>query len=415
MVGFGSFFIAVAALGQRLVVPFWRAERQASAEFSGFLGERLSGLKDIRTAGAGPYAMRRFHEVLRRWFRTEMMASLTSRFSVGANFGVSTAGFAGAIAVGAFLFLRGEITIGTLYLIIHYFELVVGPLWAISDQVEDFQRSTASTQRIRELLETQTTIKDGPGVNIPEGPVSVEFDKVSFAYHAGTDVLQDVSFRLESGRVLGLLGRTGSGKTSMSRLLFRLYDPDRGNVRVGDANVRDVRLADLRRRVGLVTQEVQLFQASVRQNLNLFDNSIDDRRMVDVLEELGLGLWYSSLPDGLDSELTSAGGQLSAGEAQLIAFARVLLKEPDIVILDEAWSRLDPVTERRIEQAVLRLLEGRTAIVIAHRLATLRIVDQVMIIEQGQVQEYGDRETLAADSGSRFSGLIRTGLEEMLA
>ncbi len=228
-------------------------------------------------------------------------------------------------------------------------------------------------------METQTTIKDGPGVNIPEGPVSVEFDKVSFAYHAGTDVLQDVSFRLESGRVLGLLGRTGSGKTSMSRLLFRLYDPDRGNVRVGDANVRDVRLADLRRRVGLVTQEVQLFQASVRQNLNLFDNSIDDRRMVDVLEELGLGLWYSSLPDGLDSELTSAGGQLSAGEAQLIAFARVLLKEPDIVILDEAWSRLDPVTERRIEQAVLRLLEGRTAIVIAHRLATLRIVDQVMI------------------------------------
>jgi len=343
------------------------------------------------------------------------MASTTSRFSVGANFTVSSAGFAGAIAIGAYLYQRGEITIGTVYLVTHYLALVIGPLWELSDQVEDFQRSTASIQRIRDLLETRIEVGDGRGDAIPGGPVAVEFDKVSFAYHPGTEVLQEVSFRLGPGEVLGLLGRTGSGKSTISRLLLRMFDPDEGAVRLSGIDVRDARLAPLRERIGMVTQEVQLFQTSVRNNLTLFDRSSDDRRILEIIDELGLGSWLSSLPEGLDSELPAGGGRLSAGESQLLAFARIFLKQPDLIVLDEAWSRLDPITEGLIENAVLRLLQNRTAIVIAHKLATLRLVNQIMIIEAGRIQEYGGREALASDKASRFSRLTQTELGEVLA
>ena len=413
-VGFSCAFVLVSTVGQKLVVPFWRAERQASAEFSGFLGESLTGVIDTRTSGAVTYEILRFHKTLRPWFRAELMANIISRFSVGANFVVSSASLAGALAIGAFLFQRGEITIGTVYLITHYLALVVSPLWDISNQLEDFQRSTASIRRIRDLLETRAAVTDGHGVAIPKGPVSVEFDGVSYAYTPGFEVLRDVSFRLDSGVVLGLIGRTGSGKSTISSLLLRMFDPDDGAVRVGNVDVRNTRLAELRQRVGLVTQEVQLFQDSVRNNLTLFDSSIDDERVLGILHELGLGPWLSALPEGLDSRLP-AGGGVSAGESQLLAFARVFLRQPNVVVLDEAWSRLDPITEGLIEKAIRKLLRDRTAIVIAHRLATLRLVDQILIIEDGRVREHGDREELAANENSRFSMLSRSGLGEVLA
>ena len=415
MVGFATIFVVVHSIGQRLTVPYWRAERAAVAGFSGFVGERLTGITDIRTVGAIPHTMGRFHESLATWFRTEWMASLVSRITLAATFQVSSAGFTGALVVGAYLFQRGEITIGTLYLIVHYFELVVGPLWQLSDQVEDLQRSTASIQRIRELLETRSSIKDGAEALKPVGPVSIGFDNVRFGYRPGTEVLRGVSFRLEPGRTLGLLGRTGSGKTSMSRLLLRLYDPDQGVVRIADTDIRRLRVKEIRRYVGMVTQDVQLFHASVRDNLTLFDDSIDDTRILEVLRELGLDSWIQTMPAGLDGQLAGEAGQLSSGEAQLLAFARVFLKDPGIVILDEAWSRLDPVTERSIDRAIARLLDGRTSIVIAHRLTTLRLVDQIMIIDDGKVQEFGDREALAADSESRFSRLLQAGLGEVSA
>ena len=186
-------------------------------------------------------------------------------------------------------------------------------------------------------------------------------------------------------------------------------------VRVGDVDVRDLRLDDLRRRVGMVTQEVQIFEATVRDNLTFFDRDIDDGRIVETLDSLGLGQWFLSLPDGLETQMRSGGGQLSAGEGQLLAFARVFLRDPSCVILDEASSRLDPATESLVQTAVDRLLKGRTAIVIAHRLATLQRLDEIMIIEGGRVQEHGQRAGLAADASSRFAGLLRTGLEEVMA
>jgi ATP-binding cassette subfamily B protein len=228
-------------------------------------------------------------------------------------------------------------------------------------------------------------------------------------------VLRDLTFRLRPRTVLGLLGRTGSGKTTLARLALRLYDPTGGRITLDETDVRDVRLTVLRSRVGFVTQDVQLFQASVRDNLTFFDRTIPDARVLDAIRDLELEEWYRSLSEGLDTQLETGGKGLSAGQAQLLALTRVFLHDPGLVILDEASSRLDPATEARIERAVDKLLEERTAIVIAHRLSTVHRADEVMILEQGLVCEYGGRERLAADPSSRFHNLLTLGLEEVLA
>ena len=243
---------------------------------------------------------------------------------------------------------------------------------------------------------------------------SVEFENVSFGYGDEEMVLRDINFRLEPGRILGLLGRTGSGKTTITRLLFRLYDPASGTIRLAEHDIRDSTLEGLRGSIGMVTQDVQLFGASMRDNLTLFDTSIPDERILTVLRDLGLGNWYNTLPEGLDTQLGAGGGGLSAGEAQLLAFARVFLKDPGLVILDEASSRLDPATEQLIERAVDKLLQGRTGIIIAHRLHTVGRADDILILDEGRIIENGNRAQLAQDDSSRFAHLLRAGLEEVL-
>jgi ATP-binding cassette subfamily B protein len=390
------------------------AGREASAALFGFLEERIAGTEDLRAAGATAYALRRLHERSRELLHKQRKAALLGTATGNMAILLFTTGTALAFALGAWLFHAGTITLGTVYLIFSYTELLRQPIEQITRQFQDLQQAAASLTRIQSLLAVQRTILDGPGGPLPAGALSVALDEVTFGYGVDEPVLRDLSFHLAPGRVLGLLGRTGSGKTTLIRLLFRLYEPQSGAIQVGDVNVRETPLSILRQRVGMVTQDIQLFNASVRDNLTLFDPTIGDDRIVTVLDELGLGAWYRSLPAGLDTKLAPGGGGLSAGEAQLLAFTRVFLKDPGLVILDEASSRLDPATERLVDQAVARLLAGRTGIIIAHRLQTVDRVDEIMILERGQVDEHGPRAALAADPGSRFAGMLRTGLEEVL-
>ena len=400
---------------RNLTVDRFRAVREASAQTFGFVEERLAGREDIRTSAARPYVMLGFHSRIRTWFRRNLVASLMLSLILNTTWLSFTIGNAVALAIGSWLFLNGHVTIGTVYLIVHYTRMLLEPIERFTQQINNLQRATASVIRILDLMQTRRRVLDGPGVRFPQGALPVRFDDVSFSYSPGRPVLRDVSFDLAPGRALGLIGRTGSGKTTITRLLFRLYDPDRGRVLLGGRDVRDARIAELRQQIGVVTQDVRLFQGTVRDNLTLMDPAIPDDRLIRVVQELGLGDWYGALPDGLDSALRSEGADMSAGEAQLLAFARVFLRDPRVVILDEASSRIDPDTERLIERAVDRLVEGRTVIVIAHRLTTLDRCDEIMVLEQGRVVEHGERGRLAGDPGSRFRRMLTTDTGEVLA
>ena len=398
---------------RRRAVPYWTAERQLNAEFYGFLGEQLAGTEGIRGNGATRYVMRRFQQLLYNWYPVNLKATMSYYMMGMTTLTLFAIGNALAFALGAYLWSIGKISLGTVYIIFYYTNLLTQPIEQIRTQLQDLQKAGASIHRVEELLLMQPSIVAGGGMPLPTGTLAVEFRHVDFGYTVETPVLQDISFCLQPGKVLGVLGRTGSGKTTLARLLLRLYDIQKGEIRVGDVPIHGPDLRLLRQRIGMVTQDVQLFHASVRDNLTFFNPDIPDTRIIEVLDDLGLTAWYRSLPNGLDIELGSDGEGLSAGEAQLLAFTRVFLADPGLVILDEASSRLDPATEHMIEKAVSKLLNGRTGIMIAHRLGTIQRADEVLILEHGRIIEHGSREKLAANAASHFYHLLQTGLEEV--
>lgn len=405
---------------RNIAVPADKAMRESTTELFGFIEERLAGTEDIRASGAVEYVLlglyRIHHKIFGQW-RTSSLLHVTIRLLAGL---ATSVGFAIAFVGGYRLSRSGVLTVGTVYLIIHYTELLARPIRIITQQFESLQTIGANVQRVNELMAVLPKIVDAAPAGPPSAPagrrpLSVSFEDVSFGYAENEPVIKGVSFSVEPGKVLGVLGRTGSGKTTLARLVLRLYEPWSGRIVVDGGDIRSCGLRDLRHRVAMVTQDVQLFQATVRDNLTFFDASIPDQRLEAVLEDLGLGDWVRALPQGLDTKIQTGGKGLSAGEAQLLAFTRVFLRDPGLVILDEASSRLDPATEKLIERVVDRLLVDRTAMVIAHRLGTVNRADHILIMDDGRVAEQGERADLAGDGLSRFSGLLRTGLEEALA
>ena len=445
---FGGFVVvswAVLLSLRRIGVEPWQQTRQASGELFGFLEETLSGIEDIHTSNGKPYVIRRFYRLTRRFLRYQIKAGMRTNVMVNTWLLVDTAGYAVGLGLGAVLYLNGLATLGMAYLVFHYAGMIARPLRMVVFQMEDFQRAAAAARRAVRLLGERSALTPSvPRTNgvvaappvlaapaapalaagggsareppvLPPGALAVRFDGVSFGYDPALPVLDDISLELPAGGILGLIGRTGSGKTTLSRLLFRFYDVDRGSVRLGGHDVRSLELAALRGRLAMVNQRVDLVHGSVRDNLTLFDTSRPDEEIVAVLDDLGLGRWWRALPHGVHTELAGQNAELSAGQAQLLAFGRVfLLSDPAVVVLDEASSRLDPGTERSIEHAVDRLVAGRTAIIIAHRLSTVLRADWIALLDNGRLAEYDRRETLLADPRSRLSRLLRHGSAEVL-
>ena len=419
-----------------IAVPSWEKERQTSASLYGFIEERLNGTEDIRSNDGVPYVLQRFYRLTRDLMRITIAASFRWAIVMNTTWVLFALGNALALVVSAYLHRSGVITLGSVYMIIYYTNMISWPLERLTQQFQDLQKAGASLIRIMGIQQLQGKIAGEGDFNAPAtshlapGPLAVNFQQVSFSYGdsqaaPGTEVstptgldeelvLRELEFHLAPKRILGLLGRTGSGKTTLTRLLFRLYDPTQGEILLDGQALRGLPIQELRRRVGMVTQNIQLFHATVRENLTFFDPDIPDEAVLQALRDLGLWAWYETLAQGLDTELESGGGGLSAGEAQLLAFTRIFLRNPGLVILDEATSRLDPATEHRIEQAVDKLVQNRTAIIVAHRLGTVQRADDILILEDGQVCEFGERTALAANPDSRFSHLLTTGMEEVL-
>ena len=392
---------------RNIAVPHWEAERKAEADFFSFLEERLAGTADIRANGGRPYTLRQFFSKNKILYQRSIKAGLMVNIMLNSMFLVFVLGNAASLGVSGALYFQGALTIGTVYIVFQYNRMLERPLDDISRQLSNVQKSMASIRRVLELFGTKSRIKSPSGVEQPNilqeaQPLALQFYHVSFHYEdqrQGTPenddaqtrtehVLWDVDFSLAPGEVLGLLGRTGSGKTTLTRLLFRLYDPQTGTVNLSShaskgeiLNISKIPLPNLRDQIGMVTQNIELFHASVRDNLTFFDTTIPDQKIIDTIHALGLSRWFAGLRKGLDTVLESGGAGLSAGEAQLLAFVRIFLKDPAIVVLDEASSRLDPATEHLIERAIDTLVTGRTALVIAHRLKTVQRADKIMILE----------------------------------
>jgi len=385
---------------RQIAIAPTRDEREANAQLFGFIEERLNGLDDIRANGAGGYVMHRFLMVQREWFAKALRA-WWARSTIWLTMGVLFAtGYVITLSLGIGLYTAGAVTLGTVYLFFNYMAMLEAPLDQITQQLQEFQKAAAGLRRVREMLDFQRDVIDGNRV-LPASPggLHVEFENVRFTYSGTQEVLKGISFMLEPGETLGVLGRTGSGKTTLIRLLFRLYDATAGRVLIDGVDVRDTRVTELRQRVGLVTQDVQLFHGSGRENLTFFDQAVTEDHIQRVAEPLGIDGW-------MDSPLTAGGAGLSGGESQLLAFARVFLKNPGLVILDEPSSRLDPANEKMLTRAVGRLLENRTGIIIAHRLQTVQRVDKILVLADGRIVEFGRREALARDPASRYSQLM---------
>jgi len=381
--------------------------------------EALAGAEEARALGAEEYLLQRLFRAARNQVLAAARAWPLSSVPFAAMLVILGLSEALGLTIGVRMVEAGALSLGTVYLIARYRDLVAEPLHDLSRQLGALQAAGASVQRVGELLR-HAREGDGQAMSapLPEGALGVRFEEISLAYADGPPVLKGLTLAIEPGRTLGVVGRTGGGKSSLARLLLRLYQPTGGEIRLGRGadwvRLDQVALPELRRRVALVTQEVQLFAGSVRDNLTLF-GAIDaaDERLHWALEEVGLAGWAERLPHGLDTPVLAGEGGLSAGEAQLLALARVFLRDPGLVLLDEASSRLDPASDARLRQAVDRLLSGRTAIVIAHRLETLEQVDDVLVLEEGRAVEVGSRKALAADPGSRFHRLLQGGVGKL--
>ncbi|MDQ0720744.1 ATP-binding cassette subfamily B protein [Paenibacillus sp. W4I10] len=400
---------------RNLGVDSSKNERAASASLFGLIEERIAGIEDVQANGHVPYVMNRFYRTMRTVFRKGRKAWLLRVIPWNTTVVLFALAVTAVLLLGVHYYMEGLISIGTLFLIYQYTQMLNDPIEMLGDQVQEFQKAKSGMLRSRELLSMQSVIEEGTEEQLPEGPLGLEFSQVHFSYNQDKPVLQDITFALKPGERLGIIGRTGSGKSSLSRVLLRLYNLDRGTIRVGGTDITKLSLQALYRRVGMVTQDVQLFDGTLRDNLTLFNGDVSDQMIKETTDRLGLSQWINSQPEGLDTYLAAGGASLSAGEAQLFALTRVFLTEPSLVILDEPSSRLDAATEGMLQSAIDQLMKQSTGVIIAHRLATLEKVDRIMVLGDGKVLEFGAREELASNPASHYARLLITGREEELA
>jgi ATP-binding cassette, subfamily B, bacterial len=384
-------------------------EMGALGRLYGGIEERLTAAEDLRANGAADHVAWRFVEdsedALMSAVRRERAFLIMWWFVQGAV----AAGWVIALVLGAVLVAAGTISLGTAFLLFQYVLLIARPLEEVVHELETVQKANGAMVRVVDLLAVRPNVLDEGDVSPPAGPLAIDVDAVHFDYGDDRPVFSRIDLHIGAGRSVGIVGRTGSGKTTFSRLVLRLVEPTSGRVSLGGVPIADIPLAELRRRVALVPQEVELFAGTVRDNVTLFDDEPTDGAVVDALHRVGLDSLAAS---GIDRALGAGGGGLSAGEAQLLALARVWLRDPDILVLDEATARVDPETERRLEAAVVELMQGRTTLVIAHRLSTLHSVDEVIVFDHGRVVEHGDRADLVGDDDSRFAQLLTISLDE---
>lgn len=406
-----TLFLSLAAVVPLLVVGIWAFKRisqrnwgkvaEARARFTAHLVETVSGVRIIQqTVQEAPNA-RRYRALLEDFNTTLIRGSRASGWFLPYTAVLSSAGMALLLVSGGHGLAAGTLTFGQVTQCLFYVQLFLGPLQELSDLFERYASGAASAQRIFLLLDTEPDVRDAPGARALTAAVGdVQFDGVDFAYEPERPVIRDLSLHIRAGEVLALVGPTGHGKSTLVQLLTRFYDVQQGCIRIDGQDIRALPQHSLRRHVGVVLQDNVLFSGSILDNLRLAAPEAGDDALIAAARELGADAVLERLPLGYATQVGPLGGQLSQGQRQLVCLVRAYLANPAVLVLDEATSAIDVQTEQRIQRALRRLCEGRTAIIIAHRLATIRDADRIAVIEQGRLVELGPHEQLISAGGA---------------
>jgi ATP-binding cassette, subfamily B, bacterial len=367
------------------------------------LQEGLAGVRVVQAFARERAFTRRFQETNEAQYdaNIETVRISAKYFPIVEFAGVT--GIALIVGIGGAFVSAEIVTVGTVAAFVLYLNNLFEPIQQLSQLYNTLQQAGAALQKLFELLDTPPSIAERPGaIDLPEEG-GLELEHVSFGY-GGEDVLHDISLQVPLGERLALVGPTGAGKSTLAKLIARFYDPREGNVEYADVDLRDATLRSLRERIVVVPQEGFLFAGSVRDNVIVGKPDATDDEVVDAIAALGLSDRFEAFPDGLDTEVRERGSRLSAGEKQLVSLVRAALADPALLVLDEATSSLDPGTERTVESALGRLTEGRTVVVVAHRLSTAARADRIAVVDDGHVAELGTHDELIAHEG-RYASL----------
>jgi ATP-binding cassette subfamily B protein len=406
LVAFSVFpFLAVATAVFRVAsAGAYRRTREKVANVLAALQETISGIRVVQGFGRQEPAEREFRAVNDEYRQANLHTIRISSVYFPAVEFLTAIGTALVLLFGGRRVLDGDLTVGVLVAFLGYVVIFFDPIQQLSQLYGTFQSAMAALEKILGVLETEPSMVDRPGArDLPPVSGSIELRGLTFAY-IDEPVIHDVNLTIRAGETVALVGPTGAGKSTLAKLIARFYDPDEGAVLIDGYDLRDVAQASLRAQLGIVPQEGYLFSGTVAENLRFARPDATDAELRRACAAIGALEFIDALPDGFETQIEERGSRLSTGQRQLLAFARALVADPRLLILDEATSSVDLRTEARIEQALATLLAGRTAIVIAHRLSTIRDADRIVVVEEGRVAEEGSHDELLR-AGGRYARL----------
>jgi len=394
-------FVMLAAWGiGPLVSRRTAAASNMARTYSQRLGNSLGGIIDVKNFTAEEAEARRLAEDGRAVDATSVSAESASSMQYQAIQGIFGAGFSVAIGFAGSLVLSGEVLPNRTLHVLYWFPNLMSSLARLQSVLRQYHSALRASENILRIMESLPQIASGP-LRLPSGSVNceIEFEGVSFAYDPGANVLEDVSFKVMPGQMLAIVGPTGSGKSTLIRLLLRHYDVQQGRISLNGLDIRELNLQDLRRTIGVVGQDVYLFEGSVRENVLYGLPASSPAQLEAALESSGASSFLSDLPQGVNSDVGERGKRLSGGQRQRVAIARALLKNAPVLALDEATSQLDYETEGMVQRSVRRAAEGRTMVVVAHRLSTIRRANEIIVLESGRICERGTHDELMRKGG----------------
>jgi putative ABC transport system ATP-binding protein len=391
---------------QKALQKAYVSVRERIGEMLGAISESVVGAPVIRAYGVQARTATRIDGAVERTQKAQVKAQTIAATTFSSGELTAALATGGVVVVGVLLGVDGDISVGELVGFLFLVTLFVQPVQVATEVLNEAQNAVAGLRRVLAILDTPTDVADPePGRVLPEGPVGVRFEGVSFAYPGGPEVLHDVTLDIAPRSRVAVVGETGSGKTTFAKLLTRLMDPSRGRVLLAGVPLDELSFASLRRRVVMVPQDGFLFDTTLLENVRYGRPDASDDDVELALTELGLGDWLAQLPAGLHTPVGERGEALSVGERQLVAVARAYLADPDLLVLDEATSAVDPATEVRLQRALDSLTRGRTSLAIAHRLSTAEAADEVLVVDAGVVVQRGSHRELLQDVDGVYAGL----------